>query len=260
MRWPDLADTVARHAPLLSAALRSRDASATPVHALVASITGTAPDDPAAAAAAIAADPTLLERLRAAEAQSRADLVAYVLRMNGSAATGPVHDTARAQPGFWKNLGLMRYAAHMRNRDRQRSKYFFMRPLLSAAVLVATIVVVFIVLLGFADHALHDPTIAATAGCVLMYFMSEARLVTAYWFGATHESRDANALARLVELRGRREGIEGIEGIEGREVVAREVEEFAGEREVEEKLLERSRELPAERAAAELFELRTPRL
>jgi hypothetical protein len=271
MRWSDLADTVARHAPLIGSALRSPDAHAAPVHAIVASITGTAIDDPAAAAAAIAADSALLERLRAAEAQSRADLVAYVLRMGGGAAVAPAFNAARgvgAQPGFWKNLGFMRYATHLRNNDRLRSKYFFMRPLLTAAVVIATIIVVFVVLLGFADHALHDPSIAATAGCVLMYFMSEARLVTAYWFGATHESRDSNALARLLEMRERRErlerieGIDGVEGLEGREVVAREVEEFVDEREDEEKRLERFTrgELPpAERTAAELFELRTPR-
>ncbi|WP_459722849.1 hypothetical protein, partial [Paraburkholderia sp. 2C] len=203
-------------------------------------------------------------------AQSRSDLVAYVLRMGGGAAVAPALNAARgAQPGFWKNLGLMGYAAHLRHNDRVRSKYFFMRPLLTAAVVIATIIVVFVVLLGFADHALHDPSIAATAGCVLMYFMSEARLVTAYWFGATHESRDANALARLLETRERREqlerieGIEGAEGLEGREAVAREVEAFVDERDVEEKLIERSArgELPrAERTAAELFEWRTPRV
>jgi len=273
MRWSDLADTVARHAPLIGSALRSPDANAGPVHAIVASITGTAIDDPAAAAAAIAADSTVLDRLRIAEAQSRAALVAYVLRTGGGAAATPALNAARgAQSGFWKNLGLMRYAAHLRSNDRLRSKYFFMRPLLTAAVVIATIIVVFLVLLGFADHALHDPSIAATAGCVLMYFMSEARLVTSYWFGATHESKDANALARLLEMRERRErlervegieGIEGVEGFEGREVVAREVEDFVDEREVEEKLLERSGrgELPpTERTAAELFELRTPRV
>jgi hypothetical protein len=273
MRWSDLADTVARHAPLIGSALRSPDAYARPVHAIVASITGTSIDDPAAAAAAIAADPPLLDKLRAAEAHSRSDLVAYVLRMGGgAAAVAPASLNAThgvQQPGFWKNLGLMRYAAHLRNNDRVRSKYFFMRPLLSAAVVIATIIVVFVVLLGFADHALHDPSIAATAGCVLMYFMSEARLVTAYWFGATHESRDSNALARLLETRERRErferieGIEGADGLEGREVVAREVEAFVDEREAEEKRIERSArgELPpAERTAAELFELRTPRV
>ncbi|QYD70071.1 hypothetical protein KZJ38_07100 [Paraburkholderia edwinii] len=267
MRWSDLADTVARHAPLIGSALRSPETNARPVHAIVASITGTAIDDPAAAAAAIAADSSLLESLRAAEAQSRPDLVAYVLRMGGGAGVVAPALNANAalggvQPGFWKNLGFMRYAAHLRNNDRLRSKYFFMRPLLTAAVVIATIIVVFVVLLGFADHALHDPSIAATAGCVLMYFMSEARLVTAYWFGATHESRDANALARLLEMRERRERIEGVEGLEGREVVAREVEEFVDQREAEEKLIERSAlgELPrAERTAAELFELRTPR-
>jgi hypothetical protein len=267
MRWSDLADTVARHAPLIGSALRSPDAHAAAVHAIVASITGTAVDDPAAAAAAIAADPALLERLRAAEAQSRPELVAYVLRMGGGAAAAPTaFNAARgARPGFWKNLGLMRYAMQQRNNDRLRSKYFFMRPLLTAAVVIATILVVFMVLLGFANHALHDPSIAATAGCVLMYFMSEARLVTAYWFGATHESKDGNALARLLETRERRERLEGIErvdGLEGREVVAREVEEFVDQRDAEEKLLERSARNewpPAERTAAELFELRTPR-
>jgi hypothetical protein len=260
MRWSDLADTVARHAPLLGSALRSSDANAAPVHAIIASITGTAADDPAAAAAAIAADPSLLDGLRAAEALSRADLVAYVLRTRGGGAAVPAKEATHGQPGFWKKFGFVGYATHLRNNERQRSRYFFMRPLLTAAVVVATIIVVFMVLLGFANRALHDPAIAATAGCVLMYFMSEARLVTAYWFGATHDSRDTNASARLLETRERHEGLEGVEG---REAVAREVEEFVDDRDAREKLIERSArgELPpAERSAAELFELRTPRV
>ena len=256
MRWSDLADTVARHAPLLGSVLRSHDANAGPVHAIIASITGTAADDPAAAAAAIAADPALLETLRTAEAQSRGDLIAYILRTGGSKAAGPTTDFVRARPGLWGSLGVVRNTTYLRNDERQRAKYFFMRPLLTAAVVLATIIVVFVVLLGFADHALHDPSIAATAGCVLMYFMSEARLVTAYWFGATHQSKEANALPQLPEVRERHEHIEG------REMVAREMEGGVNELETEDKLLMPSARVEsplAEQSATGLFELRAPR-
>jgi hypothetical protein len=257
MRWSDLADTVAQHAPLLGSALRSHDANAGPVHAIIASITGTAADNPAAAAAAIAANPALLETLRSAEAQSRADLVAYVLRTGESRATPrPATDAVRAQRGLWGSLGFVRNTTYSRNDERLRAKYFFMRPLLTAAVVLATILVVFVVLLGFADHALHDPSIAATAGCVLMYFMSEARLVTAYWFGATHDSKNANALAQSPEVQERHERIEG------REVVSRDTEGDVDEREMDQKLIGRSALIessPAERSTSGLFELRAPR-
>jgi hypothetical protein len=240
----------------MGSVLRSHDANAGPVHAIIASITGTASDDPAAAAAAIAADPALLNRLRAVEAQSRSDLVAYVLRMGGSKAARPTIDAVRAQPGFWRSMGFMRNTTYLRNDDRFRAKYFFMRPLLTAAVVLATIAILFVVLLGFADRALHDPSIAATAGCVLMYFMSEARLVTSYWFGATHESKDVSSLSQLPDMR------QHHERIEGRESVAPEVEGGFDEREPEERLLEPSVRAglpPGERAAAGLFELRAPR-
>jgi hypothetical protein len=257
MRWSDLADTLAQHAPLLGSALRSHDANAGPVHAIVASITGTAADDPAAAAAAIAADPALLETLRSAEAQCRADLVAYVLRTGGSRAARPAADAVRAQRGPWGSLGVVqKNITHSRTDQRQRGKYVFMRPLLTAAVVLATILVVFAVLLGFADHALHDPSVAATAGCVLMYFMSEARLVTAYWFGATHDSKNANALAQLPEVQERHESIEG------REVVARETEGGIDEREMDQKLIGRSTLVespPAEPSTNALFEQRASR-
>ncbi|MFC0576838.1 hypothetical protein [Paraburkholderia solisilvae] len=242
---------------MLGSALRSHDANTGPVHAIVASITGTAADDPAAAAAAIAADPALLETLRSAEAQSRADLVAYVLRTGGSRAAGPAVDAVRAQRGLWGSLGVVRNVTYSRNDERQRGKYVFMRPLLTAAVVLATILVVFAVLLGFADHALHDPSVAATAGCVLMYFMSEARLVTAYWFGATHDSKNADASAQLREVQERHERIEG------REAVARETEGGVDERERDQKRIGRSALVvespPAERSATGLFEQRGPR-
>jgi hypothetical protein len=231
VKWSDLADTVERHAPLLGAALRSRDANAECVFAIIASITGTDIGDPAAAAVAIAADPALLEKLRSVEAQSRADLVAYVLRTRENRAAGSRTDKVPARAGLLQSLSITRNTTHRRDDERLRAKYLFMRPLLTAAVLLAAVTMLFVVLFGFADRALHDPTIAATAGCVLMYFMSEARLVTAYWFGATHASKDVDAPDRLPwDAGAHRE----------RAVMTRELEAGIGERDTEERLLQRS--------------------
>jgi hypothetical protein len=89
-----------------------------------------------------------------------------------------------------------------------------------------------------------------------MYFMSEARLVTSYWFGATHESKDVSSRSQLPDMRQHHERIEGLES------VVPEVEGGLDEREPEERLLEpsvRAGSPPGERAAAGLFELRAPR-
>ncbi len=188
MKWSDIASTIARDAPLLGSALGSLDSSSGGVvGAFVSSVTRTPADDPGAAAAAIAADPTLLKKLHDAEQANQSQLASYVLQNHGKQPTRPASGILRR----------LQSAADATDRDGVlKPTDLFMRPLLSLTIISATIMLVFLVVLGFADGALRDPVIAATAGGVVMYFMNESKLVTSYWFGTTRDSNDTNAHVR----------------------------------------------------------------
>jgi hypothetical protein len=190
VKWSDIASTIAKDAPLLSSALASfGSSSGGAVGAVVCSVTGTPADDPDAAAAAIAADPTLLKKLRKAEQANQPHLASYVLRNYGE-------QSAQTASGVLRSL---QSAANPSGRGGVlKPTDILMRQFLSLAIISATIMLVFLVVLGFADGVLRDPVIAATAGGVVMYFMNESRLVTSYWFGTTRDSNDTNAHIRAL--------------------------------------------------------------
>jgi hypothetical protein len=190
MKWSDLAPIIAKAAPLLGSALGPLGTIAGgAVGAIISSVTGTPADDPDAAAAAIAADPTLLEKLREAELTNQATLAQVALQQKqAELAAQTAADAQRTA----------QYQAEAADRDSARKLAAqqpkdFMRPLLSLAIVAATIAVVFIVLLGFADGTLRDPVIAATAGGLVMYFLKESSQVTGFWFGMTREASVTNA-------------------------------------------------------------------
>jgi hypothetical protein len=193
MNWSDLAPIIAKAAPLLGSALGPIGTIAGgAVGAIISSVTGTPADSPDAAAAAIAADPTLLEKLREAELANQATLAQVALQQRqAELAAQTAADAQRTS----------QYQAEAADRDSARKLASqqpkdFMRPLLSLAIVAATIAVVFIVLLGFADGTLRDPVIAATAGGLVMYFLKESSQVTGFWFGMTREATVANADVR----------------------------------------------------------------
>lgn len=183
--WADIAPKVARAAPLLGSLLGPIGTIAGgAVGAIISSVTGTPADDPAAAAAAIAADPSLLEKLREAELANQALLASYALQQRQAELSAQM--AADAQRTLQNNTD----AADRRNARQlaARQSGDWMRPVLGCLIVMATIGVVFLVLLGFADSTLQDPVIAATAGGFVMYFMKESDKVTSFLFGATSEA------------------------------------------------------------------------
>ncbi|MBN3777455.1 hypothetical protein G3O06_07805 [Burkholderia sp. Ac-20345] len=185
MNWSDVAPIIAKAAPLLGSALGPLGTIAGgAVGAIISSVTGTPADDPAAAAAAIQADPALLEKLREAELTNQATLAQIALQQRQAElvaqTAADAQITARYQVVAADRDSARRLAA------KQPSDW--MRPTLGCAIVLATIGVVFLVLLGFADGTLRDPVIAATAGGLVMYFLKESDKVTSFLFGATSEA------------------------------------------------------------------------
>jgi len=192
MNWSDLAPVIAKAAPLLGSMLGPIGTIAGgTVGAIISSVTGTPADDPDAAATAIAENPELLVKLREAELSNQAALANIALQQRqAELAAQTAADVQR----------VAQYQAEAADRDSARELAAkqpgdWMRPTLGCAIVTATIGVVFLVLLGYADGTLRDPTIAATAGALVMYFLKESSNVTAFLFGTTG---DANAQARII--------------------------------------------------------------
>ena len=183
--WADCAPTVAKAAPLLGWLLGPLDTIAGgAVGAIVSSVVGTPADDPEAAAAAIAADPTLLERLREAELANQAILASYALQQRQAEWAAQTANDAQGAPQIQSDASAGEIARNLSGRqpgDR-------LRLFLGCVIVLATIGIVFLVLLGFADDTLRDPVIAATAGGLVMYFLKESDKVTSFLFGATSEA------------------------------------------------------------------------
>jgi hypothetical protein len=147
-------------------------------------LTGTPADDPGAAAAALAADPALLEKLREAELANQALLASYALQQRQAELAAQIAADAQRTQQINADVADRRNARQLAGRQSGD----WMRPVLGCLIVMATIGVVFLVLLGFADSTLQDPVIAATAGGFVMYFMKESDKVTSFLFGATSEA------------------------------------------------------------------------
>ncbi|MBB5411925.1 hypothetical protein HDG34_005891 [Paraburkholderia sp. HC6.4b] len=185
MNWSELAPTIAKAAPLLGSLLGPIGTIAGgAVGAIISSVTGTPSDDPAAAAAAIGADPALLEKLREAELANQTLLASYALQQRQAElvaqTAADAQRTAQIQSDAADRDSARQLAA--------KQPGDWMRPALGCAIVIATIGVVFLVLLGFADGTLRDPVIAATAGGLVMYFLKESDKVTSFLFGTTSEA------------------------------------------------------------------------
>jgi hypothetical protein len=109
--WADCAPTVAKAAPLLGWLLGPLDTIAGgAVGAIVSSVVGTPADDPEAVAAAIAADPTLLGKLREAELANQAILASYALQQRQAEWAAQTANDAQWAPQF----SLMRVPVRLR--------------------------------------------------------------------------------------------------------------------------------------------------
>lgn len=139
--------------------------------------------------AQFAADPTLLEKLREAELANQATLAGIALQQRqaelAAQTAADAQRTAQYQAEAADRASARDLAA-LQPKD-------WMRPTLSVAIVGATIAVVFLVLLGFANGSLCDPIIAATAGGLVMYLLKELSQVTGFWFGMTSEASITNA-------------------------------------------------------------------
>lgn len=193
MKWSDLAPIIAKAAPLLGSALGPIGTIAGgAVGAIISSVTGTPADDPAAAAAAIAADPALLEKLREAELANQATLAQVALQQKqAELAAQTAADAQRTA----------QYAAEANDRDSARKLAMqqpndFMRPLLALVLMTMTAYIVWAVMGGHADGVIKDTTAALTVGTLIGYVLSENKQVLGFYFGMTQDGARTNQVVR----------------------------------------------------------------
>ncbi len=182
MDWKDIAGVVGKAAPIIGTILGGPLGGA--VGGLVSSALGV-DNTPDAVSAAIAADPTMLEKLKEAELNSKVQLQQLI-----------VQQTANEQQ---YQLGV--YQSEAGDRDSARklaaaTPKDWLRPFVALLIVVATVAVVFMVLFGIADKTLGNPAIAATAGALVMYFLKESDKVTSFLFGTTKNAEDTNSNVR----------------------------------------------------------------
>lgn len=193
MNWSDLAPIIARAAPLLGSALGPIGTIAGgAVGAIISSVTGTPADNPDAAAAAIAADPTLLEKLREAELANQATLAQVALQQKQAELAAQTAADAQI---------TAQYQAEAADRDSARKLAAqqpndFMRPLLAIILMGLTSYIVYAVMGGHADSVIKDTTAALTVGTLIGYVLSEAKQVLGFYFGMTQDGARTNAVVR----------------------------------------------------------------
>ncbi len=182
MDWKDIAGVVGKAAPIIGTILGGPLGGA--VGGLVSSALGV-DNTPDAVSAAIAADPTALEKLKEAELNSKVQLQQLI-----------VQQTQNEQQ---YQLGVFQAEAGDRSSARQLAAATpkdWLRPMVAVLIIISTIAVVFLVMLGAADKTLSNPVIAATAGALVMYFLKEADKVTSFLFGTTKNAEDTNSNVR----------------------------------------------------------------
>lgn len=172
--WNDIAGIVGKAAPVIGGLLGGPAGAA--VGGLISSALG-AENSPDAVSAALAGNPDALVKVQELQTNAKVQLqqLAVTAEQNRLSAAN------------------VQYAAEAADRDSARKlagqqPHDWMRPLLSLAIIVATIAIVMMVMLGAADGTLRDPVISATAGGLVMYFIRESSQVLGFWFGMTREA------------------------------------------------------------------------
>lgn len=178
MEWKDIGNTLAKSLPVLGTVLGGPAGAA--IGTLVSSALGVS-NDADSVSAALAADPTAIEKLKEVEINSKVQLqqLTVAAEQNRLAA-----ETQQLQ-------------AEQADRDSARKlaatqKGDWIRPSLAVLILIAIFGILIAVFGGFADGILKDTTAAVTVGTLIGYLFNEFKSVMAFYFGATHDAHRQN--------------------------------------------------------------------
>ncbi|MDR0478503.1 MAG: hypothetical protein LBH31_01590 [Burkholderiaceae bacterium] len=179
MDWKDVAGVVSKAAPIVGGILGGPAGAA--VGGLVATALGTQAT-PDAVSAALLADPQAALKLKELEVNSKVQLqqLAVTAEQNRLQAS-----TAQ-------------YAAEAADRDSARKLAAqqhndWVRPAITAMLLLGAVGIVFCVFSGIAERLLRDTTASLTIGTVIGYWFNELKQTLSFWFGTTGEAQRSSA-------------------------------------------------------------------
>lgn len=175
MEWKDIADKVARSAPLLGTVLAGPAGGA--VGALIATALGTEPV-PSAVGLALQADPAAYAKVKEVELGSKVELQRLVVQSEGQrlAAEAAQYAAEAADRASARDL------AAKTPRD-------LIRPMLAVCMLIGSGLIAMAVVLGWAENIMKDATASLTLGTVIGYWFSEMKQVMGFYFGMTKEAQ-----------------------------------------------------------------------
>jgi hypothetical protein len=184
MNWSDLESAIGKAAPILGTLLGGPAGAA--VGSLISSSLGIA-NTPDALNNAIAADPTLAEKLQEIQINSKVQLQ----QLQVTAAQNQLV-AATAQ-----------YQAEAADRDSARKLAAqqpkdWIRPSIAIILTIGVIGLTILIFGGFAEAQLANPTSAAIIGTVLGYLFNELKQVYGFYFGMTKDgSTQTNAITQF---------------------------------------------------------------
>lgn len=174
MKWSDIASTVGKAAPIIGTLLGGPLGGA--VGGLVSSALGVSntPDD---VNAALAADPTALEKLKEAELNSKVQLQQLLVQQEQQRLVFSLQ-SFQAEAG---DRNSARDLAKAQPRD-------YTRQIITYMMLVIVAAVVIFVFGGWAKDVLITTTGSLFIGTLVGYIFNELKQVLAFWFGATNDT------------------------------------------------------------------------
>lgn len=175
MDWSTVGNAIAKSLPILGTVVGGPAGGA--IGTLVASALGVT-DSPEAVSAALANDPAALVKLKELEANTQVQLQQLYVQAQQNAM----------------NYDLNQFQAEVNDRNSARdlaskAPRDIVRPSIAFTFVGGAVIIIALVLSGYSESLLKDPTASLTIGTVLGFWFNEMKQVMAFYFGTT---RDAN--------------------------------------------------------------------
>lgn len=179
MNWADVGRIIGAAAPTVGTLLGGPAGAA--VGALVSSALNTA-NDPEAVSAILTTNPDAMVKVQELQTNAKVQLQQLAVTAENNRLQAEANQ----------------YAAEAADRDSARKLAAaqprdFIRPVVTALILLGTLLIIAAVFMGWNKEILTDPTASLTVGTVIGLWFGELKQVMGFWFGMTKESQKQNA-------------------------------------------------------------------